>query len=156
MDPRNVADDRARLRSEGTLTLGRELVERFGQLARKEVELARAEIKLDARRAVVAGTLGGIAAVCAVAALACGLFAAIAGLGYVIPMWLASVIGFALFAVTGLLFLVGAISRAERARPRRSIREAKATLGMLESLGKNHVEEPATAAAGGDSAAARE
>ncbi len=134
MDPTQVADDRARLRTEGTVALGKELLERFGQLAAKEVELARAEIKLDARRAIVAGTLGGVAAVSGVAALACALIAAVTALGYVIPMWLAALIGFVLFALAALGFMVAAVEKARRARPRRSIREAKATLGLLEQI----------------------
>jgi hypothetical protein len=123
--------DRASSRRLGTLLLARALVERLGLLARKELELAQVEGRLDARHGLLAGVQGGIALVAAAAALSCGIVAAVAGLGHVMAAWLAALLLGALFiGLAGVFFLLAA-REAKAARPGRSIREARATLHML-------------------------
>jgi hypothetical protein len=128
------AGERARLRSEGTVALTKELFERFSQLARKEVELARRELRVDAGRGIIAGVLGGVAAAAAVSALVCGLVAVISALGVTWSAWAVALVGLALFAIVGGVFAWLAVGQARTARPRRTIREARATLGLLQRL----------------------
>jgi hypothetical protein len=121
----------ARLDGRGTIALARALASRLGLLARKELELAEAEGRLDARHGLTAGLRGGMALVAAAAALSCALWAVIDGLGHVMPAWLAALLLAVLFAGLGGVFALAAAREAREARPRRSLREARATLRML-------------------------
>jgi zinc transporter ZupT len=101
----------------------------MGALARKELELARIEAHVDARRGLVAGGLGGVAALAG--AIACAMIAAIGGLAAVMPRWLAAPGGCALFLAVAALFAALATVQARSARPERTLREARETVRAL-------------------------
>jgi hypothetical protein len=126
--------EQARLAHEGIFALARELIERASQLARKEVELARAEAKIDVARGRTAGELGAVAAVAAIGALACALIAVCDALGRVMPVWLIALVLCALLLGAAAIAGLAARRDVRRARPRRSIREAQATVRMLQQL----------------------
>jgi hypothetical protein len=115
-----------------TFALARALVERLGLLARKEVELARVEARADARRGLVAGGLGAMAALALSAAVACGMIAAVEALGRVMPRWLAALAGALLFLAVGALFATLAAAEGRRARPDRTLRSARDTVRALQ------------------------
>ena len=127
--------DRAHLEEESTFALARDLLDRVTLLARKEIELARAEMKVDAERGKTAGKLGGTAAVFGIAALSLALLTIVLALGYVMPAWLASLVGFGLFALGGGFLAAMTYQRAKEAQPRRSIREAQMTVKMFQGFG---------------------
>src|SRR5919197_5639554 len=88
--------------------LVRRLSTQVAELVRGELEIARSELTEKGKKAGVgvglAGT-GGIVALYGVAAL---LTAVIAGLSYVMPVWLAAlIVGVALLVIAGLLALAG-------------------------------------------------
>jgi hypothetical protein len=131
MKERGTAGNGAPLRDLGALALGRHLVDRFSQLARKEVELARYEFRRDARRALTASIFGGVAAATGISALVCGLVAAIAALGIHWTVTGVAILGLCLFALVCVGFSWLCIQNIRAARPRPTLREAKATLGLL-------------------------
>ena len=119
------------LRGVGTVPLAKALLERMSLLVRKEVELARAEMAEDLEHTKTAGGLGGGALAAGVGALCCGLIAAVEGLGLVMPRWLAALCLFALFLIAAAVLGGSAWKELRRARPERTLREAKATVRML-------------------------
>jgi hypothetical protein len=85
-----------------------QLSEQLNRLVRDEVRLAQAEVTQKAKRlGLGAGLLGG-AGLVAILGLGALVTAAILGLATVLPGWLAAVIvAVALFAVAGVLALLG-------------------------------------------------
>jgi hypothetical protein len=85
-----------------------QLSEQLGRLVRDEVRLAQAEVTQKAKRlGLGAGLLGG-AGLVAILGLGALVTAAILGLAHVLPGWLAAVIvAVVLFAVAGVLALLG-------------------------------------------------
>ena len=115
--------------------IGALVADAAGQLStlmRKEVELARVEVKRDVAAAAV-GTAGfGVAAALALVAALVLSAAAVLGLGTWIPMWLAALlVGGAEATVAGLAALAG--RRAVRAvqPPERVLRTLKADVECL-------------------------
>ncbi len=117
----------------GTFELARELVDRVGELAHKEVELARLEGRAELHRGRIAGELGGAAALAGIAAMCCGLIAAVLGLSRVMPGWLAALCGVGIFGVAALLLGERTVKAARSARPDVLIHEATETAAMLKS-----------------------
>lgn len=130
-DQEITASSDGNLQALGTGALVRTLIQQLSSLVQKEVELAQAEGRKDLRHGWLAGTLGGAAAVAFMAAIACGLIAAVVALGRVFSGQAVALIGCGLFIVVGGGLLVGAWREARAAKPRRSLRQAKATLQML-------------------------
>jgi hypothetical protein len=95
------------------------------------VELARIEARADARRGLVAGGLGAVAALALSIAAACAAIAAVDGLGRVMPRWLAALAGCALFFAVGALFATLATVQVRAARPDRTLRAARDTARAL-------------------------
>ena len=115
----------------GLVELTRLLGERVGKLARAEIELARSEAKRDVHQGMVAGGLFGGSGVVLIAALVCGIDAALFALGRVWnPVWCA-LLGLAIFGILGVGLALVAAAEAKEARPRRSLREARQTLALL-------------------------
>src|SRR3954451_16419463 len=97
-DPRNAS----------TGELVGSLSEQIGTLVRDEVRLAQAEITQKAKRLGVGAGLFGGAGLVAVLGLNALITAAILGLADVLPGWLAGIIvAVVLFAVAGVLALIG-------------------------------------------------
>jgi tetrahydromethanopterin S-methyltransferase subunit C len=97
-DPRNAS----------TGELVGSLSEQIGTLVRDEVRLAQAEITQKAKRLGVGAGLFGGAGLVAVLGLNALITAAILGLADVLPGWLAAIItAVVLFAVAGVLALIG-------------------------------------------------
>jgi predicted phage tail protein len=93
------------------------LGEQLSQLVRDEIALAKAELAVSTRQAVLgAGMLGG-AAVCAVAGLAVMIAAAVAAVALKLPTWAAAlIVGGAFLVVAGVVALL-AIRRLSRGFP---------------------------------------
>lgn len=119
------------VRSLGTAQLTKALVERVTQLVRKEVELARTEVAEDVKHTKTAGGLGGGGLVAGICALVCALIAVVDGLGRFLPHWAAALILMGVFACIGVGLGWGAWREARAAQPRRTLREAKATVRWL-------------------------
>ena len=97
-DPRNAS----------TGELVGSLSEQLGTLVRDEVRLAQAEITRKAKRLGLGAGLFGAAGLVAVLGLSALITAAILGLAAVLPGWLAAIIiAVVLFAVAGVLALIG-------------------------------------------------
>lgn len=119
------------LRAIGTAQLTKALVERVTQLVRKEVELARTEVREDVEHTKTAGELGGGGVVAGICALICALIAVIEGLSRILPRWLSALILMGAFACISVGLGWGAWKQVLAARPRRTLREAKATVRWL-------------------------
>lgn len=121
--------DAARDTSTGDLV--RQAAEQISRLVRDELALARAEMVSKGKRAGTgAGLLGGggVVALYGVAAL---LAAVVLGLAEAVPPWLAAlIVAVVLFAVAGVLALVGRrqIARGMPPVPREAARSVKADL----------------------------
>jgi len=97
-DPRNAS----------TGELVGSLSEQLGTLVRDEVRLAQAEITRKAKRLGLGAGLFGAAGLVAVLGLSALITAAILGLANALPGWLAAIIiAVVLFAVAGVLALIG-------------------------------------------------
>ena len=95
-------------RDASTAELVGNLSEQIGTLVRDEVRLAQAEITHKAKRLGVGAGLFGGAGVVALLGLNALITAGILGLAEVLPGWLAGIIvGVVLFAVAGVLALLG-------------------------------------------------
>jgi uncharacterized membrane protein YqjE len=114
------------LEQQPTRVLVRELASEVGALARKELELARAELKNDLRTEARTAARLGIAAGCAFLGVNLLLVTAIFALALVMPGWLAALL------VTVVVLAVGAIAggvgwmrrvRQPLARTRRTLKE---------------------------------
>ncbi|MFW5740187.1 MAG: phage holin family protein [Myxococcota bacterium] len=106
----------------------RQLAGESQALARAEVALAKTELNENINKAIrgVASMVGGSAALAA--GLVVLLFAAVLGLGTVIPLWLSAlIIGGGIAAVGLVLTMVGAKkSKPQNLKPERTIQELKA------------------------------
>ncbi len=88
--------------------LVKQLSEQTSRLARQEVELAKAELSLKAKRAGIGGGMFGGAAVVGLYAVGALVAAAIAGLATAVATWAAAlIIAAVLAAVAGVLALRG-------------------------------------------------
>jgi len=126
--PTVTAED---LERDSTFALARTLVDRMGLLAKKEIELALAEARLDKSRGVAIGAFAGASGIAMIASLCCGLIAAVLAIGLVFnPIWVA-LIGFALFGIVGLAFGAVGLAEGRELKPERTLRQARETAGML-------------------------
>lgn len=118
----------AEVHAADTIDLARKLVERAQLLVRSEIELARAELRTDVRRGLIAGGLAGGAGLCLVAALSCGLIAAVLAIGAAVlsPVWV-GIVGAALFATLAVGLGLFAAGEGKSARPERSLRQVRRT-----------------------------
>lgn len=140
VEPRPFSTDGERLRAAlteealhaaKTTDLAKTLADRLVELARKEVELARAEARQDLRKGRRIGELAGTTAVLGVAALCCGLICLVLAIGLLWnPVWVA-LIGFGLFAALAAATALVAKSETEELKPERSIRQARETVHFL-------------------------
>lgn len=119
------------LESAGTLEITRLLIERLELLAKKELELARSESKGDVRHGRAAGIFGAVGMLTSYSALACGLIAGVNALGQVMRAWVAALLGCIFFVLLTAVFATLAWREVQRARPRRTLREARAALGLF-------------------------
>lgn len=95
-----------------------QLSEQVGRLVRDEVRLAQAEVTQKAKRLGLGAGLFGGAGLVAVLGLGALVTAAILGLATVLPGWLAAiVVAVVLFAVAGVLALLGKKDVAQATPP---------------------------------------
>lgn len=114
-----------------TTDLAKTLADRLVLLARKEVELARAEAKQDLRKGRLIGELAGTTVIFAVSALCCALICIVLAIGLAwSPVWVA-LIGFGVFAILALATALMAKHETEELKPERSIRQARETVHFL-------------------------
>lgn len=116
----------AEVRGRSTSELLGEVGRKAALLAKKEVELAKTEMKQDLRKEIAMAGGFGVAGVCALLALGLLLVAAVFGLATVMPGWLAALIVAGVVMIAG--GAAGAIGWAKRAkdplqRTRRTLRE---------------------------------
>ena len=111
MEQQTTRDDRS------TSDLLRELSQQTGDLVRKEMELAKAELREKGKAAGIAGGMFGGAAVIALYGVGALTAAAILGLAIVLDAWLAALlVGVGYLAVAGILALTGK-KKVEQATP---------------------------------------
>ena len=95
-----------------------QLTEQLSRLVRDEARLAQAEVTQKAKRLGIGAGLFGGAGLMAFFGLAVLISAAVLGLAAVLPAWLAAVIvAVVLFAVAGVLALVGKKDVAQASPP---------------------------------------
>jgi hypothetical protein len=100
-----------------TSDLLRELSQQTGDLVRKEMELAKAELREKGKAAGIAGGMFGGAGVIALYGVGALTAAAILGLAIVLDAWLAALlVGVGYMAVAGILALTGK-KKVEQATP---------------------------------------
>jgi len=110
------------------------LSEQLGMLVRDEVRLAQAEITQKAKRLGVGAGLFGGAGLVAVLGLNALITAAILGLANVLPGWLAAIIiAVVLFAVAGVLALIGRkdVQQATPPLPTETMASVQADVGAV-------------------------
>ena len=108
--------------------LARQLSLQTTQLARQEVELAKAELRLKGKRAGAGAGMFGGAGVFGVYALGALTAAAIAGLALVVDVWLAALaIGVLYLLIAGILALRGKkkVAQATPPLPERAVASVK-------------------------------
>jgi type IV secretory pathway TrbD component len=116
-------------------------------LMSQEIELARAEITVQVKRAGTGAGLFGGAAVMALAGLGALTACAIVALALVLDAWLAAlIVGAALLAVGGVLALMGRSRMKEVAPPvpERALRSVRQDIGAVQEgvqAGREHQEE---------------
>ena len=111
MEQQATQDDRS------TSDLLRELSQQTGDLVRKEMELAKAELREKGKAAGIAGGMFGGAGVIALYGVGALTAAAILGLAIVLDAWLAALlVGVGYLAVAGILALTGK-KKVEQATP---------------------------------------
>jgi hypothetical protein len=111
MEQQTTRDDRS------TPELLRELSQRTGDLVRKEMELAKAELREKGKAAGLAGGMFGGAGVLALYGVGALTAATILGLAIVLDAWLAALlVGVGYLAVAGILALIGK-KKVEQATP---------------------------------------
>jgi len=128
-----------------------ELLGSFAQdtttLMSQEIELARAEIAVQMKRAGTGAGLFGGAAVVALAGLGALTACAIVALALVLDTWLAAlIVGAALLVVGGLLALMGRARMKQVAPPvpERALRSVRQDIGAVQQgvqAGRDHQEE---------------
>jgi hypothetical protein len=116
-------------------------------LMSQEIELARAEIAVQMKRAGTGAGLFGGAAVVAMAGLGALTACAIVALALVLDLWLAAlIVGAALLAVGGLLALMGRSRMKQVAPPvpERALQSVRQDIGAVQQgvqAGRDHHEE---------------
>jgi type IV secretory pathway TrbD component len=116
-------------------------------LMSQEIELARAEITVQVKRAGTGAGLFGGAAVMALAGLGALTACAIVALALVLDTWLAAlIVGAALLVVGGLLALVGRarMKQVSPPVPERALRSVRQDIGAVQEgvqAGREHQEE---------------
>jgi hypothetical protein len=116
-------------------------------LMSQEIELARAEIAVQMKRAGTGAGLFGGAAVVAMAGLGALTACAIVALALVLDTWLAAlIVGAALLAVGGLLALMGRARMKQVAPPvpERALQSVRQDIGAVQQgvqAGRDHHEE---------------
>jgi type IV secretory pathway TrbD component len=116
-------------------------------LMSQEIELARAEIAVQMKRAGTGAGLYGGAAVVAMAGLGALTACAIVALALVLDLWLAAlIVGAALLAVGGLLALMGRARMKQVAPPvpERALQSVRQDIGAVQQgvqAGRDHHEE---------------
>ena len=111
MEQQTARDDRS------TSELLRDLSQQTGDLVRKEMELAKAELREKGKAAGIAGGMFGGAGVIALYGVGALIAAAILGLAIVLDAWLAALlVGVGCLAVAGILALTGK-KKVEQATP---------------------------------------
>ena len=109
-------------RERGTTDLLVEITAKSGELAKKEFELARSELKEDFKAELSAAKLAGVSLVAGLATMNLLLVAAVFGLASFMPPWVAalSLAGATLLAtVVGALLAKGRHVESPSRRPRR-------------------------------------
>jgi Putative Actinobacterial Holin-X, holin superfamily III len=122
MEQQTTRDDRS------TPELLRELSQRTGDLVRKEMELAKAELREKGKAAGLAGGMFGGAGVLALYGVGALTAAAILGLAIVLDAWLAALlVGVGYLAVAGILALIGKkkMGQATPPVPKQAIESSK-------------------------------
>jgi hypothetical protein len=112
-----------------TAELVRLAAEQISRLVRDELQLARAEMSVKARRFGTGAGLFGAAGIVALYGLGALVAALILALALVVPPWLAALIGGGvLFAISGLMALLGRgqFRRAAPAAPAQTLDSVKA------------------------------
>jgi hypothetical protein len=112
-----------------TAELVRLAAEQISRLVRDELQLARAEMSVKARRFGTGAGLFGAAGIVALYGLGALVAALILALALAMPPWLAALIGGAvLFAISGLMALLGRgqFRRATPATPEQTMNSVKA------------------------------
>jgi tetrahydromethanopterin S-methyltransferase subunit C len=114
----NIRSDAANSRDEPSLAeLTKQLSDQTTALARKEVELAKAEMSLKAKRLGIGAGAFGAAGLIGVLALGAVTAAAILALAEAVDTWLAAlIVGLVYAAVAGILALLGR-SRVQAGTP---------------------------------------
>jgi hypothetical protein len=113
-----------------------QLSEQLTRLVRDEVRLAQAEVTQKAKRLGIGAGLFGGAGVVALLGLGALVTAAILGLAHVLPGWLAAVlVAIVLFAVAGLLALLGKkdVQRATPPLPTETIASVQTDIDTLKN-----------------------
>jgi hypothetical protein len=113
-----------------------QLSEQLTRLVRNEVRLAQAEVTQKAKRLGIGAGLFGGAGVVALLGLGALVTAAILGLAHVLPGWLAAVlVAIVLFAVAGLLALLGKkdVQRATPPLPTETIASVQTDIDTLKN-----------------------
>lgn len=120
------------LHQAGVTDLARTLAERMGSLAKKELELARAEARVELKRGLVAGGFFGVTGVFLAASLCCGLVCAILAIGKALdaPIWVA-LFACCFFALLALGTGVATAQEVRGLKPERSLRQARRTANLL-------------------------
>jgi tetrahydromethanopterin S-methyltransferase subunit C len=114
----NIRSDAVNSRDEPSLAeLTKQLSDQTTALARKEVELAKAEMSLKAKRIGIGAGAFGAAGLIGVLALGAVTAAAILALAEAVDTWLAAlIVGLVYAAVAGILALIGR-SRVQSGTP---------------------------------------
>jgi Putative Actinobacterial Holin-X, holin superfamily III len=115
-------------------------------LVRSEIELAKAEIGAEAKKAAAGGAMFGVAAVLALLALLPLIFAAAYGL---VAAGLDTAVAFLIVAVVllllaGVLALVGKRAVSKLGAPKRTIRTSKDTAKFLKSPRSGNAQSPSS------------
>jgi hypothetical protein len=113
-----------------------QLSEQLTTLVRNEVRLAQAEVTQKARRFGIGAGLFGGAGVVAILGLGALVTAAILGLANVLPGWLAAIlVAVVLFAVAGVLALLGKrdVTKASPPLPTETIASVQADIDAVKT-----------------------
>ena len=103
------------LAESSTVELVGQMVKQSADLVKKEVELAKAEVKADVGREIAAAKTLGVAGVCALTGLNMLLVALIFGLAEVMAGWAAAlIVAGVVLAIAGITFAIGWGKRVKR------------------------------------------
>jgi len=117
-----------------TAELVKTAAEQISRLVRDELKLAQAELARKGKHAGLGAGLFGAGGMLALYGVAALLTAVVLLLAYIMPAWLAAlIVGVVLFAVAGVLALVGRkqVMRATPPVPEETVRSVKADIDTL-------------------------